>query len=387
MSAKPPSPRPSTSHISHSGFVRSSALGEEAAGEVLQLLLAAGRGQAGVAQVVAQVEVRVVDPDRAALVERDLGEALAKARHEVQARLDVLAQLVVRRRRPVEDRDRRDVQPRARPSRGAGTTRRAPRCGGRGRCGRLFHAARGTGPVRSSSCRGDGSDRPSRRRRVLRERRAAAPARAARPAGDRVGQRAARGRHDGVLRGAPVRHRLGDADLAGAAAVPRRGPRRRRTSPPTARRRGRSWSSCARRSSASRSSASTRPTSTSTGSSRRARRCAGSSSDDPRRDRAWTARSGSAPTGSSRRSRRTPRSRAASSASRASRRARASPAHPPGLVPGIGPKTVARLERDGDHDARARSRRRRVERARRALRRQPRARPAAPRALRGLGAR
>jgi hypothetical protein len=32
----------------------------------------------------------------------------------VQARLDVLAQLVVRRRRAVENGDRRDVQPRAR---------------------------------------------------------------------------------------------------------------------------------------------------------------------------------------------------------------------------------------------------------------------------------
>jgi len=40
-----------------------------------------------------------------------VSEALAKARHEVQARLDVLAQLVVLGRRPVEDRDRRDVQP------------------------------------------------------------------------------------------------------------------------------------------------------------------------------------------------------------------------------------------------------------------------------------
>jgi len=86
------------------------AVGEDPPGEVLQLLLAARRGQAGVAQVVAQVEVRVVDPDRPALVERDAGEALAKAGDEVQARLDQLAQLVVGRRGPVEDGDRCDVQ-------------------------------------------------------------------------------------------------------------------------------------------------------------------------------------------------------------------------------------------------------------------------------------
>ena len=59
--------------------------------------------------------------------------------------------------------------------------------------------------------------------------------------------------------------------------------------------------------------------------------------------------------------------------------------HPPGLVPGIGPKTVARLERHGHHDARARWRRAPPEALTARVRRQPRARPAAPRALRGLG--
>ena len=38
-----------------------------------------------------------------------------------------------------------------------------------------------------------------------------------------AGQRAARGRHHRLLRGAALRHRLGDAGLAGAAAVPRGG--------------------------------------------------------------------------------------------------------------------------------------------------------------------
>ena len=167
------------------------------------------------------------------------------------------------------------------------------------------------------------------------ERRAAAPSGAARPAGDRLGQRPARGRHDGVLRGSPLRRRLGDADVARAAPVPGRRARARRTSRPTARRRAPSWRSSATRSTASRSSASTRPTSTSA--ARRAAR-----GDAPARDRrssprrGWTARSGSVPTGSSRRSARTPRSRAASSSSRARRRARASRAVRRGSCPGSG---------------------------------------------------
>ena len=70
--------------------------------------------------------------------------------------------------------------------------------------------------------------------------------------------------------------------------------------------------------------------------SRRAPRCAGSIERHPRRRRAWTARSGSGPTGSSPRSPRMPRSRAASSASRASRRASASPATRRGSSRGSG---------------------------------------------------
>ena len=44
-------------------------LGEDPRGEVAQLLLGAGRRQRGLAHVVVEVEVGVVDPDRAALVE------------------------------------------------------------------------------------------------------------------------------------------------------------------------------------------------------------------------------------------------------------------------------------------------------------------------------
>jgi hypothetical protein len=59
--------------------------------------------------VVIEVEVRVVDPDRTPLSERHEAELLAEPRHEVEARLDVVAKLFVARRRPVEDDHRGDV--------------------------------------------------------------------------------------------------------------------------------------------------------------------------------------------------------------------------------------------------------------------------------------
>jgi hypothetical protein len=52
--------------------------------------------------VVAQVQVRVVDPARAPLAERDEGEPLAVAGHERQAPLEHLEQLVVGGRRALE---------------------------------------------------------------------------------------------------------------------------------------------------------------------------------------------------------------------------------------------------------------------------------------------
>ena len=97
---------------------------------------------------------------------------------------------------------------------------------------------------------------------------------------------------------------------------------------------------------------------------------------------ASAARSGSGPTSSSPRWPRTPRSRTASSCSAPSRRASASPARRPGLLPGIGPKTAERLERQGiDTLGRARGHLRRA--AGRVVRRPPRpvARPPGP--LRG----
>ena len=62
------------------------ALGEEAPGEPLERRVVGRLRQRGVADVVVGVEVRVVGPHGAALAERHEREALAIARHEVQAR-------------------------------------------------------------------------------------------------------------------------------------------------------------------------------------------------------------------------------------------------------------------------------------------------------------
>ena len=85
------------------------ALREGPGREGPELLLVAGGGQGGVADVVVEVEVRVVDPDRAALVERDEPQLLAEAGDEVQPRFEVVAELVEVRRRAVEDHRRGDV--------------------------------------------------------------------------------------------------------------------------------------------------------------------------------------------------------------------------------------------------------------------------------------
>ena len=75
-------------------------LGEDPRRQVAELLLGARRGQRGLAHVVVEVEVGVVDPDRAALVEGHEAQLLAEARHQVQARGDVVAELLVAGRRP-----------------------------------------------------------------------------------------------------------------------------------------------------------------------------------------------------------------------------------------------------------------------------------------------
>ena len=95
-------------------------LREHAAGEVVQLLLRARRGQRGHADVVAEVEVRVVDPARAALAERHVREPLAVARHEAEPASIPRAA----RRRGEECRRTASPTPRA-------CGRRSPRCAGR----------------------------------------------------------------------------------------------------------------------------------------------------------------------------------------------------------------------------------------------------------------
>ena len=84
-------------------------LGEHAAGETLQLALAARARQRRVAHVVAQLEVGIVDPHRAALAERNERQPLPVAGDEVQSRLDRLEQLVVGGGCAGEHRDARDV--------------------------------------------------------------------------------------------------------------------------------------------------------------------------------------------------------------------------------------------------------------------------------------
>ena len=78
-------------------------LREHAPGEPAQLLVARGRRQRGVAHVVADVEVRVVDPHGRDGAERREREPLAVARDEVQAGVDVRDEVVVRRRRALEE--------------------------------------------------------------------------------------------------------------------------------------------------------------------------------------------------------------------------------------------------------------------------------------------
>ena len=84
-------------------------LGEHARAEVHELLVAARRGQRGVAHVVLEVEVGVVGPQRAARVGGREHEPLAVARHHVQAAADRVEEVVVARDRPLGDDERADV--------------------------------------------------------------------------------------------------------------------------------------------------------------------------------------------------------------------------------------------------------------------------------------
>ncbi len=92
-----PGARPSTRWTSHSGLWRSSGIAKSRPARRRELLVGAGTRQRRVAHVVAEVEVRVVDPDRPALVERDERELLAVARDQVHALIERREHLVVGR--------------------------------------------------------------------------------------------------------------------------------------------------------------------------------------------------------------------------------------------------------------------------------------------------
>jgi hypothetical protein len=84
-------------------------LREDPAGQPPQLGLARRLRQRRVADVIAGVEVRVVDPHRPALHERRERQLLAVARHESEPALELGDEVVVRRRLAAEHEDRADV--------------------------------------------------------------------------------------------------------------------------------------------------------------------------------------------------------------------------------------------------------------------------------------
>ena len=90
-------------------------LREDSRREDLQLLLASGGGERRVAQVVGEVELRIVDPFRTSLAKGHHAQLLAKPGHEVKPGRDVIAKLVVGRRRPLENGGRGDMHVRRTP--------------------------------------------------------------------------------------------------------------------------------------------------------------------------------------------------------------------------------------------------------------------------------
>ena len=85
MSAHRSPASPSTIHVSHSGRWRSSSCDMSRPIRLLEIVLAAGRRERRVADVVLEVEVRVVDPHRPAQVERDEPHPLAVPREQRRA--------------------------------------------------------------------------------------------------------------------------------------------------------------------------------------------------------------------------------------------------------------------------------------------------------------
>lgn len=79
------------------------SLGEDTARQTPQLLVGTGPGESGVANVKGRPELRVIDPHRAALVKRHEREPLTVPRDHLQARVERLDQILVGRRRSVEE--------------------------------------------------------------------------------------------------------------------------------------------------------------------------------------------------------------------------------------------------------------------------------------------
>ena len=84
-------------------------LGHHPADQLAELALAARGGQRGVAQVVLDVEVRVVDPDRTPQLEGDEADLLAVARDQVELGVHHGDDVAEGRRRTLEDGHRGDV--------------------------------------------------------------------------------------------------------------------------------------------------------------------------------------------------------------------------------------------------------------------------------------
>ena len=114
INANRSSSSPSTSQLSHNGFARSSCW--EAIREVSRKSWSLGsrRGERRVADVVLEVEARVIDPQRPSGLERRRRELLPVARHEVEPAADVIEVIAERGRRSVEHQHRADVHVRSR---------------------------------------------------------------------------------------------------------------------------------------------------------------------------------------------------------------------------------------------------------------------------------
>ena len=107
--AQRPSSSPSTTQISHSGFDRSSCCAMTRPTSLRSSLSPPGRRERRVAQVVLDVEVRVVHPDRPPELQRDELDLLAVARDQVQLGVHHRHDVPEGRRRALEDGDGRDV--------------------------------------------------------------------------------------------------------------------------------------------------------------------------------------------------------------------------------------------------------------------------------------